>query len=63
MTPTIESVGLHKRFGRTTALARLDLVPSRGRSRPCSARPPTNDLGSTQDVHAPPAGRAPDAGV
>jgi hypothetical protein len=30
MTPTIESVGLRKRFGKTTALAGLDLVPSRG---------------------------------
>jgi hypothetical protein len=30
MTPTIESVGLHKRFGTTTALDGLDLVPSRG---------------------------------
>ena len=30
MTPTIESVGLRKRFGKTAALASLDLVPSRG---------------------------------
>ena len=30
MTPAIESVGLRKRFGTTTALARLDLAPSRG---------------------------------
>jgi hypothetical protein len=41
MTPTIESVGLRKRFGKTAALASLDLVPSPGgRSWPCSARPP-----------------------
>jgi hypothetical protein len=64
MTPTIESVGLRKRFGKTAALASLDLVPSRG-AGPGRARRDrqTNDLGSIQDVHAPPAGRAPYAGA
>jgi hypothetical protein len=63
MTLTTEAVGLRRRFVKTTALATLDLFPSGGRSRPCSARPRTNGLGSTQGVHALPAGRALHAGV
>jgi hypothetical protein len=55
MTLTIEAVGLRKRLSKTT--------PWTGSAWPCSARPRTNDLGSTQDVHAPPAGRAPHAGM
>jgi hypothetical protein len=60
--PTIQAVGLRKRFGKTTALDELDLILSSGQVLAVLGATTNHDLGRTQDVHTPAARHAPRAG-
>jgi hypothetical protein len=62
MTPTIQAVGLRKRFGKTTGSGRARPGPLPGQILAVLGATANQRAREHPDVHAPRAGRAPHPG-